>query len=54
MKVGAEQTITAVRLETLLDDSMKKKGPGRNFDIPENPNFVLNQFELKLDGGKVV
>ena len=54
VKVGAEQTITAVRLETLLDDSMKKKGPGRNFDIPENPNFVLNQFELKLDGGKVV
>ena len=45
--------LTSVRLEALLDDSMEKKGPGRNFDIKENPNFVLNDFSLKVNGKKL-
>ncbi len=43
-----------MRLEALLDVSMKKNGPGRNFGVPENPNFVLNEFSLKVNGRKVV
>ena len=46
--------ISSVRLEALLDVSMKKNGPGRNFGVPENPNFVLNEFSLKVNGRKVV
>ncbi|MDP6892293.1 MAG: DUF1549 and DUF1553 domain-containing protein [Verrucomicrobiota bacterium] len=46
--------ISSVRLEALLDVSMKKNGPGRNFGVPENPNFVLNEFSLKVDGRKVI
>ena len=46
--------ISSVRLEALLDASMKKNGPGRNFGVPENPNFVLNEFSLKVNGVNVV
>ncbi len=52
-KMVKRQQIAAIRLEALLDDSLEKMGPGRNFDIPENPNFVLNRFELRVDGEKV-
>ncbi len=53
VKPDGVQRISAIRLETLLDDSMKKRGPGRNFDVPENPNFVLNEFSLKVNGEKI-
>src|SRR5262249_47646418 len=35
--------ITAIRLEALIDDSLPKKGPGRNKD----GNFVLNEVDVK-------
>jgi mono/diheme cytochrome c family protein len=35
--------ITAIRFEVLTDDSLPKKGPGRNKD----GNFVLNEFEVR-------
>ena len=53
VKPDGVQRISAIRLETLLDDSMIKRGPGRNFDVPENPNFVLNEFSLKVNGEKI-
>jgi len=53
VKPDGVQQISAIRLETLLDDSMKKRGAGRNFDVPENPNFVLNEFSLKVNGEKI-
>ena len=46
--------ISSVRLEALLDVSMKKNGPGRNFGVPGNPNFVLNEFTFKINGRKVM
>ncbi len=45
--------ITAVRLEALTHPSMHKGGPGRNKSPKENPNFIVNEFELKVDGEKI-
>ena len=53
VKIPGLKQFSAVRLEALLDDSMKTRGPGRNFDAPENPNFVLNDFVLKVGDTKV-
>ncbi len=41
--------VTAVRLDTLTDDSLPKKGPG----LAGNGNFVMTGFEFKV-GGKAV
>ncbi len=46
--------VTSIRLEALLDASMKKNGPGRNFEVSDNPNFVLNEFSLKVNGRKAL
>ena len=40
------------RLETLLHKSMKRQGPGRN-TVNANPNFVLTELKLFLEGGEV-
>ena len=45
--------ITAIRLEALTHPSMHKGGPGRNKSPKENPNFIVNEFELKVDGKKI-
>ena len=45
--------ITAIRLEALTHPSMHKGGPGRNKSPKENPNFIVNEFELKVDGQKI-
>ena len=45
--------ITAIRLEALTHPSMNKGGPGRNKSPKENPNFIVNEFELKVDGKKI-
>ena len=39
--------ISAIRLDALTHDSLKGKGPGRN-KTNNNPNFVLNEFSVKL------
>lgn len=41
---------SALRIETLSDASLPKKGPGRN----ENGNFVLAEVELSVDGVRQV
>ncbi|MCC9605130.1 PSD1 and planctomycete cytochrome C domain-containing protein [Blastopirellula sp. JC732] len=41
--------VTAIRLEVMPDDSLPVKGPGR----AGNGNFVLNGFDLQLDGKPV-
>ncbi len=38
--------ITGLRLEVLPDDSLPQKGAGR----ADNGNFVLNRFEVRVDG----
>ena len=45
--------ITAVRLEALTHPSMNKGGPGRNKAPVENPNFIVNEFQVKT-GSKIV
>ena len=45
--------ITAVRLEALTHPSMNKGGPGRNKAPVENPNFIVNEFQVKT-GSKMV
>ena len=47
------QQITAIRLEALTHPSMHKGGPGRNKSPKENPNFIVNEFELKTGGQKI-
>ena len=47
------QQITAIRLEALCHPSMHKGGPGRNKSPKENPNFIVNEFELKAGGQKI-
>ncbi len=42
--------VTAIRLEALTHPSMHKGGPGRNKSPKENPNFIVNEFQLKADG----
>ena len=43
------RTITAIRLETLLDDSLPNKGPGRAV----NGNFTLTEFTVSVGGQPV-
>jgi hypothetical protein len=45
-KAPAGGKITAVRLESLKDASLKKGGPGR----ADNGNFALSDFRVKADG----
>ena len=42
-------TITAIRLDTLTDDSLPSRGPGRAI----NGNFTLSEIQLFLDGQPV-
>ncbi len=39
--------ITAIRLEALTHPSMNKGGPGRNKAPVENPNFIVNEFQVE-------
>jgi mono/diheme cytochrome c family protein len=41
---GALQTITAIRLDVLTDDTLPKKGPGRT----DHGNFHLSEFEARV------
>ena len=45
--------VTAIRLEALTHPSMNKGGPGRNKVPAENPNFIVNEFQVKT-GSKMV
>jgi hypothetical protein len=45
--------ITAIRLEALTHPSMNKGGPGRNKAPVENPNFIVNEFQVET-GSKMV
>lgn len=45
--------ITAIRLEALTHPSMNKGGPGRNKAPVENPNFIVNEFQVEA-GSKMV
>ncbi len=42
--------VTAIRLETLTDDSLPQKGPGRAYYEGRSGDFVLNDLKLTLDG----
>ena len=42
-------TWKSFQLETMLHESMKQNGPGRN-TINANPNFVLTEMIVKVDG----
>lgn len=45
--------ITAIRLEALTHPSMNKGGPGRNKAPVENPNFIVNKFQVETESKTV-
>ncbi|MCA9065403.1 MAG: DUF1549 domain-containing protein, partial [Planctomycetaceae bacterium] len=45
LQISEQQPVTAIRLEMLTDDSLPRKGPGRN---ASDPNFVLSELTASV------